>query len=518
MKMLWRGSLYDGLAVLFLGWLYGVSIVKFDWIAWTLIGLGGVLVAASVGLNWNRFSQMVKERRTQVSLNALLVIVLVLGIVGMLDYLSIRHSWRVDTTSQREFSLSEQTVSILRNLDEDVSLTAFVSDAEIRQMGDRLTEYVHYSAKFKYDIIDPIKEPDRVREFFGPDKQYLDMPTLVLKTALKDEEIKSVDEENITNALIKVTRKEKRKVYFTQGHGEKTINPDQPGMDGYQFVREDLEKQHFDVEEINLYESEAVPVDADVLVVAGPARRLAKGEIDAVDKFLEDGGNVLAMIDPETESGTDSLLANWNVKLNRDMVIETHSSFVLTSQGLSRQSNVSVAPASAEYGEHMITKNFRFATSYIKAQSLTVIDEEDDSIETTPLVYTSGNSWGETNLDMLFDEGKVAQDEDDHEGPTTVAMAVEKDSGNKTRLVVMGDSDFASDVYVEQAPGNRDFFLNVVSWLAEEEDLISVRPKETENRPLTMTMRQQKLTLFFLIILLPLLAVRMGIHVYMKRS
>lgn len=518
MKILWRGSLYDGLAVLFLGWLYGVSIVNFDWIAWTLIGSGGILILASIVLNWNRLSQMARNKKTQVSLNALFMIVLVLGIVGMLDYLSIRHSWRVDTTTQKEFSLSEQTISILRNLEEDVSLTAFVSDAEIRQMEDRLIEYVHYSAKFKHEIIDPIKEPDRVREFFGPEKQYLDMPTLVLKTSLKQEEIKSVDEEDITNALIKVTREEKRKVYFTQGHGEKTINPDQPGMDGYQFVREDLEKQHFDVGELNLYESESVPADADVVVVAGPIRQLAKGEIGALGKFLEEGGNILAMIDPETKSGIDSLLAIWNVRLNRDMVIETHASFVLTSQGLSRQSNVSVAPASAEYGEHMITKNFRFATSFIKTQSLAVIDEDNESVETTPLVYTSRNSWGETDLDMLFDENKVVKDEEDYEGPTTVAMAVEKSSGNKTRLVVMGDSDFASDVYVEQAPGNKDFFLNVVSWLAEEEDLISVRPKEPENRSLTMTMRQQKLTLFFLIILLPLLVVRMGIHVYMKRS
>nr|MCS5662580.1 hypothetical protein [Dehalococcoidia bacterium] len=94
----------------------------------------------------------------------------------------------------------------------------------------------------------------------------------------------------------------------------------------------------------------------------------------------------------------------------------------------------------------------------------------------------------------------------------------EKDDSVKTRLVVVGDSDFASDVYVGQSPGNMDFFLNIVSWLAEEEDLISVRPKAPENRSLTMTMRQQKLTLFFLIILLPIATVRMGIHIYMKRS
>ena len=102
--------------------------------------------------------------------------------------------------------------------------------------------------------------------------------------------------------------------------------------------------------------------------------------------------------------------------------------------------------------------------------------------------------------------------------PTTLAMAIEKNDSLKTRMVVVGDSDFASDVYVSQAPGNMDFFLNIVSWLAEEEDLIAVRPKEPENRTISLTMKQQNLVLFFLIILLPLVSVRIGIHIYMRRS
>ena len=110
-------------------------------------------------------------------------------------------------------------------------------------MEDRMVEYSHYSGKFNFEIIDPIKEPERVREFFGPEKQYLDLPTLVFKTDLKDEEINSTDEEDITNALIKVTRDELRKVYFLQGHGEKAIFPDEPGMASAQLVKDELEKQ-----------------------------------------------------------------------------------------------------------------------------------------------------------------------------------------------------------------------------------------------------------------------------------
>ena len=195
---LWRGATFDGLGILFLGWLYGVSIVKFDWVAWSLIVLGGVLLLFPLATNYQKVFNTIKSRRTQIGANALVIIVLVLLIVGLLDYLTIRHSWRVDTTSQREFSLSEQTVSILRNLDREVTLAAFVSDSEMRQMEDRMIEYTHYSGKFNYEIIDPIKEPERVREFFGPDKQYLDLPTVVLKTELKDEEINSTGEEEIT--------------------------------------------------------------------------------------------------------------------------------------------------------------------------------------------------------------------------------------------------------------------------------------------------------------------------------
>ena len=118
----------------------------------------------------------------------------------------------------------------------------------------------------------------------------------------------------------------------------------------------------------------------------------------------------------------------------------------------------------------------------------------------------------------MFDEQIAEQDESDFAGPTTLAMAVEKNDSLKTRMVVVGDSDFASDIYVSQAPGNMDFFLNIVSWLAEEEDLIAVRPKEPDNRTITLSMKQQNLILFFLIILLPLLTVRIGIHIYMNRS
>ena len=345
---LWRGATFDGLGILFLGWLYGVSIVNFDWVAWSLIALGGVLLLFPLATNYQKVFNTVKSRRTQIGAKALVIIVLVLLIVGLLDYLTIRHSWRVDTTSQREFSLSEQTVSILRNLDREVTLAAFVSDSEMRQMEDRMIEYTHYSGKFNYEIIDPIKEPERVREFFGPDKQYLDLPTVVLKTELKDEEINSTGEEEITNALIKVTRDESRKVYFVQGHGEKTIFPDEPGMASSQFVKDELEKQHFQVDALNLFQENSVPEDADVVVVAGPVKMLASNEVEALSNFLSSGGNVLAMLDPEIESGLEELMNSWNVKLNKDLVLESHSSFVLTSSGLNRQSSVSAAPSVPE--------------------------------------------------------------------------------------------------------------------------------------------------------------------------
>jgi len=515
---LWKGASYDGLVIGFLGWLYGISIIKFDFIAWSLILFGAFLFIFPIISNYKNVLISIKSKRTQLGANAIVIIVLVFLIVGMLDYLSIRNSWRIDTTSKKEFSLSEQTINILKNLDRSITLTAFVSEVEINQMEDRLIEYSYYSGKFNYEIIDPIKDPDKVREFFGPDQQYLDLPSIIITTDSKREQIKSILEQDISNALIKVTRDEKRKIYFTQGHGEKSIFPDQVGMSTNELIKTQLLNQYFDIDALNLFQLDRIPEDADVVIISGPIKKFANNEIEAIRNFLFKGGNIFFMIDPESKSGLKPILEEWNITVNNDLVLETNSSFVLTSTGLNRQSSVSAAPSAAEYGDHMITKNFRYATTFIQASSISRLDENEEKIEVTDLVFTSPNSWGETNLPLLFDEQIAEQDDDDFSGPTTLAMAIEKNDSLKTRLVVVGDSDFASDIYVSQAPGNMDFFLNIVSWLAEEEDLIAVRPKEPDNRTLTLSMKQQNLILFFLIILLPLISVRIGIQIYMKRS
>ena len=209
---LWKGSSYDGIVIAFLGWLYGISIITFDALAWLLITIGLVLFILPIIFNYKIVLNNLKSKRTQLGANTITIIILVFVIVGLLDYLSIRNSWRIDTTSKKEFSLSDQTISIIKNLDREVDLTAFVSEVEMNQMEDRLIEYSYHSGKFKYEIIDPIKDPDKVREFFGPDQQYLDLPSIIISTKNKREEIKSILEEDISNALIKVTRDEKRKI------------------------------------------------------------------------------------------------------------------------------------------------------------------------------------------------------------------------------------------------------------------------------------------------------------------
>tara|TARA_X000001036_G_C20667702_1_gene801303 strand:+ start:880 stop:2445 length:1566 start_codon:yes stop_codon:yes gene_type:complete len=515
---LWKGSTYDGIVIAFLGWLYGTSIITFDALSWLLIIIGLILFILPIIFNYKNVINNLKSKRTQLGANTITIIILVFVIVGLLDYLSIRNSWRVDTTSKKEFSLSEQTISIIKNLDREVDLTAFVSEVEMSQMEDRLIEYSHYSGKFHYEIVDPIKDPDKVREFFGPDQQYLDLPSIIITTDNKREEVKSILEEDISNALIKVTRDQKRKIYFTQGHGEKSIFPDQAGISTNELIKTELINQYFEVDALNLFQKDKVPEDTDVLIISGPIKKFANNEINSIKNFLSSGGNIFLMIDPESQSGLKPILQDWNISVNDDLVLETNSSFVLTSTGLNRQSSVSAAPSAAEYGDHMITKNFRYATTFVQASSILKLNENEDKIKTTSLVFTSPNSWGETNLSLLFDEQIAEQDESDFSGPTTLAMAIEKNDSLKTRMVVVGDSDFASDVYVSQAPGNMDFFLNIVSWLAEEEDLIAVRPKEPENRTISLTMKQQNLVLFFLIILLPLVSVRIGIHIYMRRS
>lgn len=507
-----------GVAVILIGLVsYSVHGVLTTAITVLLI-LGLALVIAYGVLNFAAIRSALSSRSTKFGTNAVLMSLVVFGILVLLNFVANRHSLRADTTAAKQFSLAEQTKKVLKNLDRDVKVTAFYRSEDQWQIESLLKEYEHYSPHFKWEIIDPDQKPAIAKRY-----NITAYNTTVLECDGKEERITSRTEQDLTNALIKVTRRENKKIYFVTGHGEKDIEDTE--RDGYDSIKKLLKNENYDVEKILLAEKDHVPDDCSLLVIAGPRTDLFQKEKEMIEEYLKKGGKALFLLDPESPDSYSELLKDWGVEVGKNVVVD--------ASGIGRLFGAGPAmPIVAQYTNHAITKDFRLMTFYPYARSVRKAEDAPSDITITELAKTSENSWGETDpittgSTVRFDEGK------DLEGPVPIAVAVEKeaeettpssDNGEseetekvtKTRIVVFGDSDFASNTYY-RAQGNGDFFMNAVSWLAEQEDLISIRPRDPEDRRVNLTRSQSRLMFWVSVVLMPLAVLGVGAGIYWKR-
>ena len=266
-----------------------------------------------------------------------------------------------------------------------------------------------------------------------------------------------------------------------------------------------------------------IPQDCAVLVSAGPKNEFLQAELDTIDNYINNAGKVLFLLDPKPSAGMHDYFKKWGIDVRDDIIIDM--------SGMGRLFGAGPAmPLVNNYGEHPITKDFRgVATFYPLARSLAKIDDVPSNIEVVELVKTSKESFGETKLK----DGKAHEDKGiDAHGPLAIAVAVSKtlprtvsdavikdelDTKQRYgRLVLFGDSDFVGNAYTNMQ-GNMDLFLNVMGWLAEEEDLISIRPRNPEDRRLNLTAKQTKFFMYFSIIILPAIVVLSGFTMYLRR-
>ena len=311
---------------------------------------------------------------------------------------------------------------------------------------------------------------------------------------------------------------EERTVYFVQGHGE--ADPEGDQRDGYRAVTGALERDNFRIETIVLAQATEVPPDATVIVVAGPDTDLLPGETDLLRDYLEGGGKLLLLLDPpETNDdppkpNLEALAAEWGIEIGNDVVVDASG----VGQLLGTDASV---PVAATYPPHAITENFALLTAFPLARSVRPVAGGTNGRTAEAIVQTSERSWAEADLSQLR-TGEVTLDEPagDRPGPVTIAAVVSQtverpdaeetdesadgataDEGEggddaaddpplQARLAVFGDSDFASNAAVG-IQGNRDLLLNVVNWLAQQENLIAIRPREPEDRRITLTADQQ---------------------------
>ena len=337
--------------------------------------------------------------------------------------------------------------------------------------------------------------------------------TIVFESLGKQEKVNTVSEEAFTNALIKVTREGVKRILFTTGHGEKDYdNTEQTGLST---AKDAIAELNYDIDKVFLVqEPDTIPEDVALIIMAGPTTDLLQPERAKLDEYLGRGGKLLLMLDPEAPQSYVDFMAEWGVDVGNNLIIDVSGVGQLFGAG-------PIMPVVANYQDHPIAEGFSGTmTLYAEARSVNKADDLPTGLTVTEVARTSNNSWGETGSiaggEVGFDEGS------DTQGPLAVFSVAEKNVGeaasDKTaRIAIFGDSDLATNAYFNfQANGN--LFLNAVNWLAEEEDLVSIRPRDPEDRRLSMTAKQSKMMLWFGVILLPLAVFAFGIFVYQQRK
>jgi ABC-type uncharacterized transport system involved in gliding motility auxiliary subunit len=479
--------------------------------------VGVALVLLHLLLKWEDIALAVGGRQMAYGAFSLVLVVAVLAILIGVNWYVVRHTKRWDLTKNRRFSLTDATRQSLGALKEDVKILYFQSAAELGGGRDRMKEYQDASKHLQVEFVNPVQNPARAREY-----EVTMVPTLVVEKGTRREKISNDSEQDVTNAIIKVTRNAQKTVCFVNGEGERGIEDSDAA--GYSSVKSALGKTQYATREVTLLREGKVPADCTVAVVAGPSTDLTAPVTAALRDYVKAGGRLLAMAEPEFKNKTPdfvALLKEWNLQAGADEVVDV-------SPGTLAQTGPET-PLGVRYPTHDITKDLHgLATAFHTARSMKPGTGTVEGVFAQSLVETAREAWGETDFSggsPEYDEGKDVPGPVSLGAVATVTIATPPPSPEPSpsaspsaeappprkegRVIAYGDADFASNALFG-IQGNRDLFLNTVAWLAEDPDLITIRPKDPDDQRLFLTQRQQVVVYGVAILVWPALFVVLG--------
>jgi ABC-type uncharacterized transport system involved in gliding motility auxiliary subunit len=473
------------------------------WISLSVFVLG---LALAVLFDPEHARKFLVGRQVQYGSNAIIMLLAFLGILFFVNLLAYQNPKSWDLTEDQANTLAPETVELLKNLPGAVVAKAYYSPqldtASARKTLEHFKQFG--GANFDYEFIDPISNPVAAQQD-GISRD----GTTVLHMAGNKQEVSLLDEEGLASAIVKVTNPMQLAVYFTTGHGEADL--EQSGEAAYTLVKRTLENKNYTVKTLNTGNAGKVPDDAKAVVIAGLQLPLTQDEVKLLETYLENGGALIVMQDPlpltkfgEAPNTLDGLLEKWGIAFENNVLLDPSANPPLL---------VYADPLS--YGQHPVTAKMRGVNSrFFTAQSLKA-DTAPQGVILTPLAQSYPDAWGETDLasiennDVSFDQAK------DHPGPLTLAVAAEN-YATKGRLVVFGDSEFAADSLYQR--GNGDILVNAIDWATQQENLISLTPKNntlrTFNPPGTLGLIGAILTS---ICIIPLLVIAGGLAAWYSR-
>ena len=509
-------------------------------VVWIFLLLGIASLIAFVVLKRQAVSRFFVSRQVRYGANVGVTALLVTGIAVIANVIVVqRFDTSADWTSDKVYTLSDQTKNILHGLDREVQVIAFFSLnptnnqlARDRQRAQILLEmYQSETDKLTFELVDPysgaMKSQEYEIQFDG---------TTVFESGGVRESITTVDEQKFTSAILKVVRDESLKIYFLTGHEEQTI--DDFDQKGYSQTKEELEKQNYRVETLSLATQPEVPADCAALIVPGPKAPLMAHEVNAISKYLDKNGKLFLMLDPsmssakEQNQGLVDLMDKWGITIGNDLVLDRIRPAFFLVGGSQPE-----APTLGEFEFHQITQEIYRPVTFQLARSATPKTNAGSDLNIKSLVKTTdeiGGSWGETRrrADGTFEPDLSYTEGEDTPPPVSLAVAIQRVGGelttgeppsadtqeeSKTRIVVVGDSDFTNNFFFH-GTGGGDFFLNAVNWLTLEEDLIAIRPVDPSERSLRMmTPHEVAFVQMMTIFLIPIIIFLIGVGVWWQR-
>ena len=455
-------------------------------------------------------SHWLKARQTKYVAYASLYILVVIAGVVVVNVLADRFNKSYDATSNKRYSLSNQTAKIVKSLQQDATITYFDQSTRFREGKDLLDQYANLSPKVRVEYVDPDKSPQEAREAgirnFG---------TAVVRIGSRKEEAKSMTEEGITGAFIRDLKSNTRTVCFVSDSGEHQL--ESTDREGLSHFKDLLAKDNYESKTIDLLQKAEVPSECTTIVLAGPTRNYEQPEVDAIKRYVESGGRALFLLDAPLKTGRLEIADNdalaevfqgWGVTVHKDLILDLNPIGQIV--GLGPQ----VALVSSYASQPIVNEMKGMATGFPLSRSLEIRNTDKTTVE--KLFDSSGTSLATTDLSS---SAVSVNDPKNKKGPLTIAAAgtyrTDKEN-SQGRFVVVGSSSWVANSFIN-FNGNNDLALNSINWLSSDEDLISIRPKEREERRITMTRAQLSWVRATSQFLLPLVVVVAGVGVWWKR-
>lgn len=440
----------------------------------------------------------------QQRLQQLIFYVLLIAVVVIAARLSLATNTAFDWTANQRHSLSEQTISLLESIDKPIQIKAFVSPnndfaSAVSQLLDR---YQRYSDQLQLEIIDPARAPQLVKQF-----NIQQQGEILVQRGLQTERVQDLSEQSLSNALLRVSRNVTPKVVFLTGHGER--GADSEANFGIRLWAQALTEQGFAIDTINLASSGQIPDKTDLLVIASPEHGWLPGEIRQLQNYIEAGGNLLWLSEPDSHEHLAVLSASLDLQWLPGTVIDPNASLL----GIEDPTFSLIS----DFANHVLTRELPSIVLMPAAAALQTTDSESANWQTTELLRTQTETWAE--LSELSGNEITFDDTLDIPGPLTVAMALERERAEaetSQRVVVIGDGDFLSNQYLGNG-ANQAFATGMVNWLTAQDDRLNIAIKPTPDNQLALSFSQTLSIAIGFLFVLPAMLLGSGLTLWWLR-